>query len=77
MILDLCGGGGNWGKPYRDSGLYYVINVDPQGRGKGVLKERVEDFLDRDLRLGMVHGRSFQVQEPGGGKIKRNYWRRL
>ena len=30
LILDLCGGTGSWSKPYRDSGKYEVLIVDPQ-----------------------------------------------
>jgi len=30
LILDLCGGTGSWSKPYRESGKYDVLIVDPQ-----------------------------------------------
>ena len=57
MILDLCGGTGAWGRPYaRNGSLYEVVVVDPEGEGEGVLKETVEEFAERPLGPGIIHG---------------------
>lgn len=56
LILDLCGGTGSWSEPYRASGEYDVIVVDPEYKGKGRITETVEEFCDRELIPGSVHG---------------------
>ena len=55
LILDLCGGTGSWSLPYKSAG-YAVIVVDPEYKGEGRVEERIEEFCERTLLQGIVHG---------------------
>lgn len=54
LIWDLCGGTGSWSKPYRESGLYDVVVIDPQ------------EWLPNDPGTGDVRLHKYSKRRPHG-----------